>query len=100
MGQSSKSLEDSSAEGNEDYRDTAQAVPERSNTINGTTDHSCDILPKNMAGFCPCPKNLPEAKFGLNLSEAMNNFFTWVFGIQTRVLMLCKKDFYQPKPFP
>jgi hypothetical protein len=31
-------------------------------------DHSCDILSKNMAAFCPCPKNLPEAKlksFGL-----------------------------------
>lgn len=26
-------------------------------------DHSCDILAKNMAAFCLCPKYLTEAKF-------------------------------------
>ena len=25
-------------------------------------DHSCDILVKKVAAFCPCPKSLPEAK--------------------------------------
>jgi hypothetical protein len=25
-------------------------------------DHSCDILEKNVAAFCPCLKSLPEAK--------------------------------------
>lgn len=31
-------------------------------------DCFCDILAKNVAAFCPCPKSLPEAKlmsFGL-----------------------------------
>ena len=28
----------------------------------GTRDHSCDTLAMNVAAFCPCPKNLPEAK--------------------------------------
>ena len=31
-------------------------------------DRSCDILVKNVAAFCPCPKSLPEANvksFGL-----------------------------------
>lgn len=27
-----------------------------------TLDHFYDILAKNMTAFCPCPKNLPEAK--------------------------------------
>ena len=33
-------------------------------------DHSCDILVKNVAAFCPCMKSLPETKvkrFGLIL---------------------------------
>ena len=33
-------------------------------------NHSCDILVKNVAAFCPCPKSLLEAKvkrFGLIL---------------------------------
>ena len=25
-------------------------------------NHSCDILGKNMAAFCPCSRSLPEAK--------------------------------------
>ena len=25
-------------------------------------DHSCDILVKEVAAFCPCTKNLPKAK--------------------------------------
>lgn len=31
------------------------------NTSNGTRNH-CDVLAKNVAGFCPCLKNLFDAK--------------------------------------
>lgn len=39
-----------------------QEVSERCNTSNWARDQSCDILAKNMADFCSCPKNLPEVK--------------------------------------
>lgn len=32
--------------------------------------NSCDILTKNVVGFCPCLKNLPEAKLFWILSWA------------------------------
>lgn len=37
-------------------------VSEGKNISNCPRDHSCAILAKNMAAFCPYPKNLPEAK--------------------------------------
>lgn len=36
----------------------AQEVSDRKST----RDHSVDVLVKNVAGFCPYLKNLPEAK--------------------------------------
>lgn len=47
----------------------SQKVSEGNNISNWTTNGSCDILAKHVATFCPCPKNLPEAKLknnGLN----------------------------------
>ena len=43
------------------YRGLTQEVSEEKNLSMLPRDHSCDILVKNMTGFCPCPKNLPEA---------------------------------------
>lgn len=35
-----------------------QEVSEGNNISNWPRDHSCDILTKNVAHFCPCPENL------------------------------------------
>ena len=35
---------------------------EEKNFIMWPRDCSCGSLVKNVAAFCPCPKNLPEAK--------------------------------------
>lgn len=39
-----------------------QGVSYGYNTSNCARDQSCDILVKNMADLCSCPKNLPEVK--------------------------------------
>jgi hypothetical protein len=54
-------IEDRSAEGNVDCGNTAQKVLEGNNS-NWTKEYSCNILTRNMASFCPCPKNLLENK--------------------------------------
>ena len=77
----STSLEDSSAESSVDYRDRAQGVPEGSNTINWTRNLPCDVLAKNMVGFVLVLRLC--LRLNLHKSEAMNNFFTWVFRFQT-----------------
>jgi hypothetical protein len=46
------------------------------NISNWPRDNFYDILVKNVAAFCPCPKNLPEAKlksFGLVTLEKENS---------------------------
>ena len=40
----------------------AQEVSEKKNFSMWPRDCSRDVLVKNVAAFCPCPKNLPEAK--------------------------------------
>lgn len=37
-------------------------VSEGNNTSNQARNYAYDTLAKNVAAFCPCPKNLPEAK--------------------------------------
>lgn len=61
IGHYHRSLEDSHAKSNVVYRGPAQEVSEGNNTSNGTRNH-CDVLAKNVAGFCPCLKNLFDAK--------------------------------------
>jgi hypothetical protein len=39
----------------------AQVVSERNNLSHWIRDHSCDILAKNEAVFCPCAENFSEA---------------------------------------
>ena len=53
MGHLIRSLEDSNAEGNEDYSDPAQEFLERYNIniSSWDTDHSCDSLAKSVSGF-------------------------------------------------
>jgi hypothetical protein len=51
-------MEDSGAEGDLNHGVLAQEVSEEKNF----RDHSCDILVKNVAAFCPCLKSLPETK--------------------------------------
>lgn len=46
------------AEGDRNCGCPAQEVSDRKST----RDHSVDVLVKNVAGFCPYLKNLPEAK--------------------------------------
>jgi hypothetical protein len=59
-----RSLEDRRAESSVDYGDSAE---QGNNTSNLDTGHSCNILANNVAAFCPCPKNLSEAKFWIIL---------------------------------
>lgn len=33
--------------------------------------HTCDILAKNLAVFCPCPKNLQEAELKRNVLASL-----------------------------
>lgn len=39
-----------------------QEVREGMNISKWPRDHSCAVLAKTRAAFCPCTKNLPEAK--------------------------------------
>lgn len=56
-GHPSRSLEDGT-ESNMDLEDPAQGVLEEKNISNGAREHTCDILAKNAAVFCPSV-NLP-----------------------------------------
>lgn len=72
MGHPSRSVEDNSVESKVDYGDPNQAVSESNNINKWAKDNCSNILAKNMADFCSCPKNFPEAKlksFGLILLE-------------------------------
>ena len=76
MGHASRNMED--AESSVNYGAPAQEVSEK-NIIQWCRDHSCDILSKNVIDFCPCPKNLPEAKlksFGLMVWVGSGDFKT------------------------
>lgn len=64
--QSSKTLEDSSAESNVDFGGPVQEVSEESNIGHWERGHTCDIFTKNPDVFCPCPNNLPEVKLKNN----------------------------------
>ena len=68
VGPLSRNMEDNSTEGYLNCSSLALEVSMEKNFTMLCRDHSCDIFMKNMAAFCPCPKNLPEAKvkrFGL-----------------------------------
>jgi hypothetical protein len=54
-------MEDIGAEGGLNCHSLAQVVSEKKNFSMLPRDHSCVILVKNVAAFCPCLKNLPEA---------------------------------------
>ena len=56
----SRSKEDSGAENN--VGPTHEVSGWGINVSKSPRDHSCDVLAKNVSGFCPCPKNLLEAK--------------------------------------
>ena len=62
MYHTSRSTEDSGAEGKLNCGYLAQEVSEEINFRILPRDHSCDILVKNVAAFRPCPNSLPEAK--------------------------------------
>lgn len=62
--------EHSSWESNVECKDPAQETSEGNNIRNLARDSSCDILPENEAGFCPCTKNQLETKLeSLGLSS-------------------------------
>ena len=72
MGHPSRSVEDNSVKSNVDYWESNQAVSESKNISEWAKDNCCNILSKNMADLCSCPKNFPEAKlksFSLILLE-------------------------------
>lgn len=60
MGHSHRSLEDSTAESNEDSGGLAYGVSEmnKDSISNWAKSLSYESLPKNLAVFCPCPKKL------------------------------------------
>lgn len=49
---------------------------EERNVSMGSRDETCDILVKNVASFCPCPKSLPEAKLKTIRLIVRRNFKT------------------------
>jgi hypothetical protein len=51
-----------SAESHVDYSGPAQVVSGGTILATRLATRQCDILAKNVAAFCPCPKSLPEAK--------------------------------------
>jgi hypothetical protein len=55
-------MEDNGAEGDLNTRDLAQEIAEEKSFNMFSSDHSWDILVRNVTAFCPCPKSLPEAK--------------------------------------
>jgi hypothetical protein len=55
-------MEDFVAESNLNSANLAQEVSVEKNFSVWPGDYFCVILVKNVAAFCPCPKNLPEAK--------------------------------------
>ena len=61
MGQTSRSIEDSAVKSYLNYEGLAQDVSEEQNINIWPRDHSCDILVKKLAAFCPC-LSLPETK--------------------------------------
>ena len=54
-GHTSRSMEDSGAEGDLNCGGLAQEVSEENFNML-PRDHSCEILVKNVAALCPCPK--------------------------------------------
>ena len=58
MGHTSKSMEDSGAEGDLNCGSLAHEVSEEKNFSMLPRDCSCDILVKNVVAFCPCTKSL------------------------------------------
>lgn len=76
IGHPSRNMEDTGVEHDLNCADQAQEVSGEMNFSMRPIDCSCDILVKNVAAFCPCPKNLPEAKlksFGLVTLEKENS---------------------------
>lgn len=65
MGHPRGNLGDSSAQSSVDSRGPA-SVSARNSISKWTGAHTRDILAKNRSTFCPCPKNLPEAKLKRN----------------------------------
>ena len=62
MVHTSRSLKESGTECDLNCGCLNQEVSEKKNFSMLPRDRSCDILMKNVAAFCPCPKSLPEAK--------------------------------------
>ena len=62
MGHTSRSMKDSGAESDLNCRGPVQETSEEKNIIIWPKDLSDDILVKNVATFCSCPKSLPETK--------------------------------------
>ena len=84
-------MEDSGVQGDVNCRVLAQQVSEAKNFSMLPRDPSCDILVKNVAAFCPCPKQtkkqtnkkLPKTKlkcFGLiELAEEISKQYSVSF---------------------
>ena len=58
MGHTSRSIENSGAEGDLNCGASIKRFSEKNFSML-LRDRSCDILAKNVAAFCPCPKSLP-----------------------------------------
>lgn len=62
MDHSRRSMEGNCAENTVDSGGQAQEVSKGNDISNWATDHSCEILAKEVAAFCPCMKNLSKIK--------------------------------------
>ena len=65
MGHTSRNMKEKCSENDLNYGGLTQEVSEKKNFNMLPRDHSCDILVKKVAAFCPCLKSLPEAKVNI-----------------------------------
>lgn len=75
-----RSVEGSGTEGSVDSEVTAQEIAEEKNITSWPGVHFFDILTKNVAVFCPCPKSVLEAKlksFALRLLAEIFKMAQW-----------------------
>ena len=91
---SSIGMEDRGPQSDLNCRRLTQEVSEEENFSMLSRNCSCDILVKKVAAFCPCPKNLPEAKvknFGLiPLTEEISKQPRIDFVVRLLLFMLIK----------
>lgn len=83
IGHPGRTMENSGVEGDMECRTQIRSY--RGTILMCSKDYSCEVFPKNRAGFSSCTKNLPEAKLmsiGSNISKQPSiSHVTWLIVI-------------------